>query len=145
MSVGIKSLQMGVFGGVLVGSVLPRCTTVLSNRAASNVLIFRWHSVCTYRYRIDLCGCGHPDVLYLANDTGRIMHLGALVNRAGYAGTFIYGFIERALIPFGLHHVFYMPFWQTGLEPKSSTVSRSLVHKISSLPNWLARTPKSSR
>lgn len=43
------------------------------------------------------------------------MHLGALVNRAGYAGTFIYGFIERALIPFGLHHVFYMPFWQTGL------------------------------
>ena len=41
--------------------------------------------------------------------------LGGLVTRSGYAGTWIYGIIERALIPFGLHHVFYLPFWQTGL------------------------------
>lgn len=32
---------------------------------------------------------------------------------SGYAGTWLYGLIERALIPFGLQHVFYMPFWQT--------------------------------
>lgn len=44
-----------------------------------------------------------------------IYALGAVVNESGYFGTFIYGFIERALIPFGLHHVFYLPFWQTGL------------------------------
>ncbi|MGN1133865.1 MAG: glucose PTS transporter subunit IIA, partial [Oscillospiraceae bacterium] len=44
-----------------------------------------------------------------------ISHLGQLVLDSGYAGTFIYGFIERALIPFGLHHVFYIPFWQTDL------------------------------
>ena len=37
--------------------------------------------------------------------------LGDLVIRSGYAGTWIYGILERALIPFGLHHVFYMPFW----------------------------------
>ena len=41
--------------------------------------------------------------------------LGNLVISSGYAGTFIYGLIERALIPFGLHHVFYMPFWQTAV------------------------------
>ncbi|MGN1230882.1 MAG: glucose PTS transporter subunit IIA, partial [Anaerotignum sp.] len=40
---------------------------------------------------------------------------GNLVLQSGYAGTWIYGIIERALIPFGLHHVFYMPFWQTEL------------------------------
>ena len=44
-----------------------------------------------------------------------ISKLGALVLSSGYAGTFIYGLLERALIPFGLHHVFYMPFWQTEL------------------------------
>ena len=44
-----------------------------------------------------------------------IYSLGNLVLVSGYFGTFIYGTIERALIPFGLHHVFYMPFWQTGL------------------------------
>ena len=44
-----------------------------------------------------------------------IYSLGGLVLESGYAGTLIYGIIERALIPFGLHHVFYMPFWQTGL------------------------------
>ena len=41
--------------------------------------------------------------------------LGNLVINSGYIGTWIYGIIERALIPFGLHHVFYMPFWQTAL------------------------------
>ena len=44
-----------------------------------------------------------------------ISKLGLLVLNSGYAGTWIYGIIERALIPFGLHHVFYMPFWQTEL------------------------------
>ena len=34
---------------------------------------------------------------------------------SGYFGTAIFGFLERALIPFGLHHVFYLPFWQTSL------------------------------
>ena len=44
-----------------------------------------------------------------------IYALGDLVLRSGYGGTLIYGFIERILIPFGLHHVFYLPFWQTGV------------------------------
>lgn len=41
--------------------------------------------------------------------------LGQLVIASGYIGTFVYGYIERALIPFGLHHVFYLPFWQTAV------------------------------
>lgn len=36
------------------------------------------------------------------------------VNNSGPIGTFLYGTIERALIPVGLHHVFYTPFWFTG-------------------------------
>ena len=44
-----------------------------------------------------------------------IYALGGLVTGSGYIGTLIFGIIKRALIPFGLHHVFYMPFWQTAV------------------------------
>ena len=44
-----------------------------------------------------------------------IYALGDLVLKSGYAGTWVYGFLERLLLPFGLHHVFYLPFWQTGV------------------------------
>lgn len=44
-----------------------------------------------------------------------IFALGGLVTGTGYFGTLVFGIIKRALIPFGLHHVFYMPFWQTAV------------------------------
>jgi PTS system D-glucosamine-specific IIC component len=44
-----------------------------------------------------------------------IYAVGGVVLASGYAGTWVYGLMERALIPFGLHHVFYLPFWQTAL------------------------------
>lgn len=44
-----------------------------------------------------------------------IAWMGSGVASLGYFGTFIYGYIYRALIPLGLHHVFYLPFWQTAL------------------------------
>ena len=44
-----------------------------------------------------------------------IYSVGDLVLNSGYAGTWVYGFMERLLIPFGLHHVFYLPFWQTAV------------------------------
>ena len=44
-----------------------------------------------------------------------IYALGGLVTGSGYLGTLAFGIIKRALIPFGLHHVFYMPFWQTAV------------------------------
>ncbi|MGC0827102.1 PTS transporter subunit EIIC [Pantoea agglomerans] len=44
-----------------------------------------------------------------------IVMLGEGIAHMGAFGTFLFGFILRALIPTGLHHVFYMPFWQTAL------------------------------
>ncbi len=113
---GITTLQMGVFGGIVVGLGV----AALHNRF----------------YKIEL-----PQVLSFFGGTrfvpiisslvflvvgavmfyiwpvvqGWIAGLGRLVLSSGYFGTWIYGIIERALIPFGLHHVFYMPFWQTEL------------------------------
>lgn len=113
---GIYSLNMGVFGGIIVGLG----TAALHNRF----------------YKIQL-----PQMLSFFGGTrfvpiisavvfllvGILMYfvwpyiqkfislLGNLVQNTGYIGTLIYGIIERALIPFGLHHVFYMPFWQTNV------------------------------
>lgn len=44
-----------------------------------------------------------------------IYSLGGGVTASGYFGTFLFGLIKRALLPFGLHHVFYLPFWQTAV------------------------------
>ncbi|WP_028274559.1 PTS transporter subunit EIIC [Atopococcus tabaci] len=111
-----NTLNMGVFGGIIIGLIV----VYLHNRF----------------YKIDL-----PDALsffsgtrfvpiisaFAAVLTGIVMSflwpyagaaiaaLGSLVGRLGYVGTFLYGFIYRALIPLGLHHVFYLPFWQTAL------------------------------
>lgn len=116
MVLGIYTLNMGVFGGIIVGLG----TAALHNRF----------------YKIQL-----PQVLSFFGGTrfvpiisavvfllvGILMYfiwpyiqkvismLGNLVQNTGYIGTLIYGIIERALIPFGLHHVFYMPFWQTNV------------------------------
>ncbi len=51
----------------------------------------------------------------------------------------IFGIIKRALIPFGLHHVFYLPFWQTAVGG-TMEVAGQLVQggqNISSLLSWL--------
>jgi PTS system maltose and glucose-specific IIC component len=44
-----------------------------------------------------------------------IFGMGTLVDSTGYIGTLIYGFVLRMLGPFGLHHIFYLPFWTTAL------------------------------
>lgn len=56
-----------------------------------------------------------------------IANLGQLIVQSGSIGSFFYGFIYRALIPFGLHHVFYLPFWQTALGG-SLEVAGEMVH-----------------
>ena len=113
---GITSLQMGAFGGIIVGLGV----AALHNRF----------------YKIQL-----PQVLSFFGGTrfvpiistlvfalvGILMFfvwqpiqeginaLGMVVYSSGYFGTFLFGMIKRLLIPFGLHHVLYLPFWQTAV------------------------------
>lgn len=113
---GITSLQMGVFGGIIVGlgvaalhnkyykielpAVLgffggTRFVPIISSivyLVVGIVMFYAWPIVQTGIYKV-----------------------GDIVLQSGYAGTWVYGFMERLLIPFGLHHVFYLPFWQTAV------------------------------
>ena len=111
-----ETLNTGVFGGIIIGLVvvtlhnkfyrvkfidalsffqgthfIPIISTV-AGAALGFIFAFVWPFV----------GAG-------------IASLGGLIVESGAFGSFLYGFIYRALIPFGLHHVFYLPFWQTAL------------------------------
>ena len=113
---GITTLQMGVFGGIIVGLGVAALHNRFYKIQLPQVLSFfggtRFVPIVSTAVYL-LVGIAMIYVWPVVQ-TG-IGMLGNLVISSGYAGTFIYGLIERALIPFGLHHVFYMPFWQTAV------------------------------
>lgn len=113
---GILTLQMGVFGGILVGLGVAALHNKFYKITLPNALSFFGGTrfvpiISTIVYMF--VGIGLYFV-WPAVQSG-IYALGGLVTGSGYVGTLIFGLIKRALIPFGLHHVFYMPFWQTGV------------------------------
>ncbi len=115
-ALGITTLQMGVFGGIIVGLgvgylhnrfyqiELPQALSFFGGTRFVPII----SSIVFLLVGILMFFIWPPVQAGIAS-------LGSLVYKSGYAGTLIYGIIERALIPFGLHHVFYMPFWQTEL------------------------------
>ena len=113
---GITTLQMGVFGGVIVGLGVAALHNRFYKTELPQVLSFfggtRFVPIISSIVFL-VVGIGLFFVWPVVQNG--IAALGNLVIRSGYAGTWIYGLIERALIPFGLHHVFYMPFWQTAV------------------------------
>lgn len=113
---GITSLQMGVFGGILVGLGVAALHNRFYRIALPQVLSFfggtRFVPIIS---AIVYLGVGILMFFVWPPVQTGIYHVGDLVLRSGYAGTWLYGLMERALIPFGLHHVFYLPFWQTAV------------------------------
>ena len=113
---GITTLQMGVFGGIVVGLGVAALHNRFYKIELPQVLAFfggtRFVPIIS---SIVYLVVGIAMFYIWPVVQSGIAALGALVLASGYAGTFIYGLLERALIPFGLHHVFYMPFWQTAV------------------------------
>ena len=113
---GINTLQMGVFGGIIVGLgvaalhnrfhkiILPNALSFFAGSRFVPII-----STITYMFVGIILYYVWPVV------QNGIYALGGLVTGSGYLGTLIFGVVKRALIPFGLHHVFYMPFWQTAV------------------------------
>ncbi len=114
--VGITSLQMGVFGGIIVGLGV----AVLHNKfykikLPTVISFFGGTRFVPIISTVVYVAVGAAMFFVWPFIQEGIFGLGNLVLSSGYVGTAIYGFIERILIPFGLHHVFYLPFWQTGV------------------------------
>lgn len=116
MALGIQTLETGVFGGVVIGLV----TAMLHNRynkiALPQFLGFfggsRFVPIISSLVAILV---GAAMTIVWPHFQKLIFGLGGLVDATGYFGTFIYGFVLRMLGPFGLHHIFYLPFWTTAL------------------------------
>ncbi|MDE5852916.1 MAG: PTS transporter subunit EIIC, partial [Oscillospiraceae bacterium] len=115
-TLGIMSMDMGVFGGIIVGLIV----SVLHNRfydiKLPKVIAFfggtRFVPIITAVTFIVVGALMFFIWQYVQNE---IMSLAELINSSGYFGTLLFGLVKRSLIPFGLHHVFYTPFWQTSL------------------------------
>lgn len=115
-SCGIQTLQMGVFGGIIVGLGVASLHNRFFKIELPNALSFFGGTrfvpiISTVVYMF--VGIAMYFVWPVVQNG--IHALGGLVTGSGYVGTLIFGLIKRALIPFGLHHVFYMPFWQTAV------------------------------
>jgi len=114
--VGITSLQMGVFGGIIVGLGVAALHNRFYKIELPQVLSFFGGT----RFVPIISGLTYTAVGILMFFVWPVVQqgiyaIGGIVLQSGYAGTWVYGLMERALIPFGLHHVFYLPFWQTAL------------------------------
>ena len=113
---GITTLQMGVVGGIIVLLGVAALLNCFYRIMLPQVLSFfggaRFVPIIT---SVVYLSVGVLMFFIWPAVQAGIAQRGQFVLKSGYAGTWIYGVLERALIPFGLHHVFYMPFWQTEL------------------------------
>ena len=113
---GMTSLQMGVFGGIIVGLGVSALHNRFYKIELPQVLSFfggtRFVPIISALVYL-VVGIA---MFYAWPPIQNVIYsVGDVVRGSGYAGTWLYGVMERALIPFGLHHVFYLPFWQTGV------------------------------
>lgn len=113
---GITSLQMGVFGGIIVGLGVAALHNKFYKIELPQVLSFfggtRFVPIVS---ALAYTGVGILMFFLWPIIQQGIYRVGDIVLNSGYVGTWVYGTMERLLIPFGLHHVFYLPFWQTAL------------------------------
>ncbi len=113
---GITSLQMGVFGGIIVGLGVAALHNKFYKIELPQVLSFFGGT----RFVPIVSALVYTAVGILMFFVWPVIQkgiygVGDVVLNSGYAGTWVYGLMERLLIPFGLHHVFYLPFWQTAV------------------------------
>lgn len=113
---GITSLQIGVFGGILLGLVV----AVLNNKYNEIELpsMFSFFEGSNFIPIISVIVSLFLGIFfYIAWPPiqGGISNVAIFISNAGPFGAFLFSTIKRLLIPFGLHHVFYLPFWQTSL------------------------------
>lgn len=110
---GIPTLQTGVFGGLIAGIIAAICYNKFYKTELPAFLGFfagkRLVPIMTAVFAF-LVGLAMPYIWEPVQHA-----LAALSNLANgnntNLSTFIFGVIERSLIPFGLHHIFYSPFW----------------------------------
>lgn len=109
---GIQTVDMGVFGGILLGLVCGWVYNRTCEKQFKGIItqIYsgnRWSFTCMVVFSI-LFGFG--SCFFWPPVQSVISALTDLIATSGNFGLFLYGFLERFLIPTGLHHLIYTPF-----------------------------------
>ncbi|CAG9610936.1 PTS system glucose-specific EIICBA component [Bacillus rhizoplanae] len=110
---GIPTLQTGVFGGIIVGILAAYCYNKYYNIELPSYLGFfagkRFVPIATATFSVLLgivmCFVWPP----IQGALNTFSH--QMIDANKTLAAFMFGLIERSLIPFGLHHIFYAPFW----------------------------------
>ena len=109
---GIPSLQTGVFGGIIVGALAAWCYNKWYKIELPPFLGFfagkRFVPIATATLALLL---GIVATFAWPPIGNGINAFADAIKDLGAIGVFIFGLIERSLIPFGLHHIWYSPFW----------------------------------
>ncbi len=141
MIMGIASLDTGVFGGILIGLLVAWLHNKYYNIQLPPVLgIF---SGTKFVPMITLLGCsalGFVMAFVWPVIQGSLTAMGELIYRTGAAGSVIYGLSERALLPFGLHHFIYTPFFFTNLGG-SMEIDGTIVEGAVNIYNAMLASP----
>jgi len=110
---GIPSLQTGVFGGIIVGIIAAQIYKKYYNIELPSYLGFfagkRFVPIVMAAVAIVL-GIA-MNWIWPPIQTGLNTFSHSMIDANPSLSAFVFGVIERALIPFGLHHIFYNPFW----------------------------------
>ncbi|MFA6075427.1 MAG: PTS transporter subunit EIIC [Negativicutes bacterium] len=116
MILGVQTLETGVFGGIICGIMAALLHNRYNKIELPQFLGFfggsRFVPIVTAFAAVILGVVMYfiwPPVQHA------ILNAGGIVDKTGYVGTLFYGTFLRLLGPFGLHHIFYLPFWTTGL------------------------------
>lgn len=110
---GIPTLQTGVFGGIIVGVLAAFMYNKFFNIKLPQFLGFfagkRFVPIITAFSAVFLGILMFLVWPFAQNGLNALSHFMLETNRT--LAAFVFGTIERSLIPFGLHHIFYSPFW----------------------------------
>lgn len=117
---GIQSLQMGIFGGIVAGLI----TAGIHSRYCKMKLYSNMNSLSVAEFfklsklpvlLTVICAIFTGVVSYIVWPLVQmgVANLGFFIKNTGYVGTFLFGFIERILMPFGLQNVFSLPLMYT--------------------------------
>lgn len=116
MVMGIPSLDTGVFGGILVGLLVSKLHNRYYNIELPPVLGIFSGTKFVPMVSIIACACLGLALSFIwPIFQAGLSYMGELIYQTGAAGSVIYGVSERALLPFGLHHFIYTPFFFTNL------------------------------
>ncbi|MGM0847301.1 MAG: glucose-specific PTS transporter subunit IIBC [Bacillota bacterium] len=110
---GIPTLQTGVFGGIIMGILAAYMYNRFYNIELASYLGFfagkRFVPIATAASAV-IVGLLML-VVWPPVQSGLNTFSNFMLNENRTFAALIFGIVERSLIPFGLHHIFYSPFW----------------------------------